>query len=288
MQTAAEQDPNAPWPADFVLSNEELTGFPSPGDDIGLSAHLYIAAIARSGSTFLGNLLTMPPTHWVMMEPWFVNGATARRLWKQAVGCGFEVGWEEWMVPAEERRKERFLERYRTLLAPLLQRLEKWGAKEVRPQFHEPTIATIRPRKVVVLVRSIGDVYLSLLERSYKDEPGRYTERWAREYCGVASRTLVAMADSASGPGYMRVVRYEDLMDCAEERRSLETWLDWPLGGDPERNLDMLGRRYERFRHAESAPASLTAAERGLPEFVGALAARLAEECRPYQQRFDY
>lgn len=62
------------------------TGYLSREDDRLFDAHLYIAAMGRSCSTYLANLLATPPKRWVMVELWFVNGLLDRRRHPRQAG----------------------------------------------------------------------------------------------------------------------------------------------------------------------------------------------------------
>jgi hypothetical protein len=275
-------------PADFELPPDNATGFLSESDEPLFSADLYIAAIARSGSAFLSDLLTVPPACWVMQEPWFMYGATTPELYQQALRFGWRVTEEEWSLPTRQRNKESMLRRYRHLFAPRLAELYKWGAKEIRPQFHAPTIATLRPKKIVVLTRDVGDAYLSFLELNRRHNPRRHSERWTYRYFHLAARELVSLVERLGEGHRLRVVRYEDLRSD-QSRSRLADWLDWPMSGDPERSLRPHSREYEVERHRGGGAAPhLSAEARGLPAFVDQWADQLRQDCRDYQERFGF
>ena len=54
------EDNDAPLPADFSLPSSDEAGFLNESHGAVFEADLYIAAMARSGSTLLANLLTLP------------------------------------------------------------------------------------------------------------------------------------------------------------------------------------------------------------------------------------
>ena len=46
---------------------------------------LFVAAMGRSGSTMLANLLTTPPRRWLLVEPRFADASTGRDLVEQVL-----------------------------------------------------------------------------------------------------------------------------------------------------------------------------------------------------------
>ncbi|SEC16027.1 sulfotransferase [Rhodobacter sp. 24-YEA-8] len=226
------------------------TGFLSGEDPPLFSAKLYIAAMGRSGSTALSNMLTTPPKRWLLSEPWFIHGVmskTIRARWK-------EFAWEDrdtdWFLPPAQRNHEGFVRRYTDFLAPHLAGLDAWGVKEVRGDFHEPTIVTIRPEKIIVLVRDIRDVIRSLLEKqSRQNTEATHGRAWIEAYLQTATRALVSLAGTHGDR--LRVCRFEELMLDPAAQRSLGDWLDWPLDGDPFAGFESFGRGYEVKRRLE-------------------------------------
>ncbi|MEX4010446.1 hypothetical protein [Neoaquamicrobium sediminum] len=259
------------------------TGYLSSEDDRLFDAHLYIAAMGRSGSTYLANLLTTPPKRWVMVEPWFVNGLFNRFIRDRAAEFGWPIDVQHWHLPAPMRTRAAFLERYRSFLAPKLNELERWGAKGVRADFHIPTITTINPRNMIVLVRDLRQVSLSLLEKNHrqgkKEEENR---RWVELYVAENAQSLLKLCEIKLVDA-LRVVRYEDVSRSASEKRAIETWLDWPMDGDEFANLEDFGRGYEVERHT-----SPELVERQLPSGADDFVAKICEQNSSYQDRFGY
>lgn len=81
-----------------------------------------IAALGRSGSTLLANLLTTPPARWVMIEPRLANGSTGLDLVNQATNFGFTIEPNTWRLQSDETPDER-TER---VFGPLVAQLERW------------------------------------------------------------------------------------------------------------------------------------------------------------------
>jgi len=245
-------------------------------------ADVYIASLGRSGSTLIANLLTMPPHRLVLVEPKLHRGGTAG-MFHQMERFGCPVGVDElarWRAPPPEQSPA---ERAAMVLADRLARLARWGVKEVDPMAHQDEIAMLRPKQVVVVVRDIRDVMLSYVEKFRREGRSDFGEVFWRLCEGTKALTRLADGLGTSTP--LRVVRYEDFAASVDERAALARWLDWPLDGDPDSNLDIYGRHYEIARHGgvvsqvsvgRRQAASLEAVDR-IGDFLGA-----------YQQRFGY
>lgn len=263
-------------------------GFLNADEPRLFEADLYIAAMGRSGSTWLANLFTVPPTHWLMIEPWFANGVFARFIHEKAADFGISVDKEFWMIPRPQLNHDSVVERYRNFLAPELAKLSRWGAKEVRGDFHQPTIETINPKHIIILVRNMRDVVLSLLEKWHMQ--GRPEERgkdWIEGYCIASANSLldVHAKYAVAGSDKCRVVKYETLRDSSSgELRSLEEWLDWPMSGDPFSYLDKFGRGYEIERHSGNGEYKREIDEGEYQAFV----AQVIEKTSAYQRTFGY
>ena len=245
-------------------------------------ADVYIAAMPRSGSTMLANLLTNPPARWILVEPWFPRGARGAHLYQQAQRFGLPLTARDWA----RRDGEDAATRVDRLFAEPLTALDRWGVKEVKGDLHDDTIAMIRPRKIVVLVRDIEDVALSMCEKHDRNPQPELDRAWMRTFIVTAAEAVVDLARDQSTT---RVMRYEDFAMSAHSRQELAEWLDWPLDGDPGANLDLFDREYERDRHPDGVTAVSVARRRleNVPErrrFAGELAAALQR----YQSVFGY
>lgn len=266
----------------------ETPGFLTAQEDSPFRAHAYIASMARSGSTLLCNILTRAPTHWMMIEPWFIHGATAAGMADMAVTFGIAASAADWQLPTAQRTPERLRQRYQQLLAPKLSGLQRWGAKEVKFDFHQPTIDTIRPRRILINTRDIHQIYLSLREKAIRQGQDDINSReWAERYClenAAAMVRLVAdLGDRVTG-----IARYEDFAHSQQERQRIADMLDWPLLGDEAGRLRDIDRGYEVERHQNSETVQITAQSRGLPPEEVRIADSLAERCQDYQRAFGY
>ena len=253
----------------------------------GLNCQVYIAAMGRSGSTMVANMLTRPPSRCVLIEPWLPKGAQGPKLLEQLRRFGIPTSDRCSLVPksSSEADSQTSIER---LLAELLRGVSHWGIKEVRPEMHFPTLPIVTPEKIIVQVRNIKDVALSLLEKHARRSDERYNLEWTHKYICTAASTLVKLRRSVEN-ARLRVIRYEDFVISAAARQELEQWLQWPLDGDPGRNLDLFDRDYESERHgksigrssvdrwkSESDPSKLTFAN------------EMADCNREYQSEFCY
>lgn len=207
------------------------------------AADLYIASLGRSGSTLLANLLTTPPNRFVLVEPQLHLGEGNAWMFEQLDRFGWSVGTEEidlWRSLPPERRVS-------TFLYPRLTTLEKWGVKEVDPKAHLPSLATLRPRKVIILVRNVRDVIISYIEKYRREGKTDYGAELLN-FLVESTNMLIHLTETLNYQ-QMRVVRYEDFVTSERERAAVSRWLGWPLDGDPNRNLDLYKRTFEIERH---------------------------------------
>jgi hypothetical protein len=257
-----------------------MTGLPSPD--------VYIASLGRSGSTLIANLMTTPPDRLVLVETQLHRGGGYAGMFDQMARWGWQVGADElarWQKPPPGQSPA---ERAAAVLADRLIGLARWGVKEVDPTAHKPGIALLRPKRVIVLVRDIRDVMLSFVEKFQREGRSDYSGeiRW-RLIDGA--RVMTWLADGQCGGGPMRIVRYEDFVASADERAALARWLDWPLDGDPDRNLDLYRRNYEIERHrGVVSQVSVGRRAQVAGTATGVLVARMGEFLARYQRRFGY
>lgn len=251
--------------------------------------------MGRSGSTMLANLLTLLPVRWVMIEPWLAKGAYTQSLFKQMQRLGFPVTTEAWSQPETETRPaERITRRLQRLISPCLQNLTHWGVKEVRAELHDPTVALIRPQKVMLLVRDIRDVALSLYEKHERQSGPDSDPSWMRGYLCSAAEKLVqwqqGQLQTLLPHTPYQLIHYEALVSSAETRQSLSEWLHWPLSGDPGLNLDLYQRGYEQQRHGQQITAA--SVNRRNRQGISPDHRRFAEEMaainQAYQHTFGY
>jgi hypothetical protein len=247
---------------------------------------LFIAALGRSGSTMLANLLTTPPNRWLIVEPRFANATTGRDVLEQARLFGINIDDTEWPPQEGESSGQRITRVFRKRILDL----QKWGLKEVRRDVILQTIDHLRPKHTIVLVRDLRDVAVSLYEKSVRDNNPRYDDEWLRNYLTEAPAGILEAVDALATHDH-RVVRYEDLVSDDTLRDDLAQWLDWPLDGQPERNLASI---YQRAREVELHAGAVTniSVGRYRSADISTAAREIADWAHhrtpEFQQRFGY
>ena len=207
---------------------------------------LFIAGLPRAGTTMLANLLTRPPGRLVLIEPGLTRGDPGARVPIQFEGFdGADAAHDA--APREGESPE---SRFWRLWGPTIRGLRSWGVKEVNPAGYDDLLARYEPRRVIVLVRDVRDAALSLAEKLDRSPVvGGQTPEWATQRLIDAAHAIMRIHASLPA-ARVRVVRYEDLVRDAGERAAIESWLDWPMTGRPDRHLDRYGRAWEIDRHA--------------------------------------
>jgi hypothetical protein len=245
---------------------------------------VFIAALGRSGSTMLANRLTTPPDRWVLIQPRFANASTGSDLFSQAVLFDDTLG-----TPPSRSEGESHYEAVERVFAPALNRLSRWGLKEVRHDLYQPTIDLLSPRQVIVLVRDLRDVAVSLLEKMSSDGDSQYDHAWLRKYLTDTPAAIVELLKTADANA-TKLVRYEDLVADSTTSDQLAEWLDWPLDGQPDRGLRQV---YRRDREVDLHGGVVTQAALGrhtqsahpdAPELTAWIQTHHAE----FHERFDY
>lgn len=233
----------------------------------------------------LANLLSTPPNRWVMVEPRLANGTTGNDLLAQAASMGLPISDEEWSL----RSGESPTDRVRRVLVPRLAGLDRWGLKEVRPDLLGLTVERLDPRSTIVLVRDLRDVALSLIEKTRHDAEDGYDEDWLRQYLSASPTAVLELLETLSSKRH-RVVRYEDLVRDDGVRAELASWLDWPLDGQPGRNLAEV---FNRSREVDLHGSDLTDRSVGRrvdpnDKRANAVIDWVEREHGAFQQRFGY
>lgn len=269
----------------LALPDADCSGFLCPREGRELfNADIYIAAIARSGSTLLCDLMTFPTGNICLIEPRFYAGMRAERSQFQLKAAGFDIPDERWKA-LESKTKASYMERYTELIAPVLRQCTRWGVKEVRAELHRPTIETINPAKILVLVRNARDVAVSLCQKILQSggspaDAAQFVEGYLSRNCAC----LVEFADSAN----TIVARYEDFARSETELRNLAVALDWPFEGIPNQSFERLGRSVEAERHTGTVTSARRHDLRSLPPELFSVIEKSLPDCELYQRRFGY
>jgi len=250
-----------------------------------LKPDIYIAAIGRSGSTMLCNILTREPDQIMFIEPKFHTPPYRNILKPQLAQYGMEFD-ESKMAAVQDLPPDQVLE---TLLGAHLRPI-KWGFKEVQCSEHRRVVDLFAPTNILVNVRHIFNIALSFFEKHRRqDNQDRFPASWVRDYCLRETQGLVGFCqDLAQQRIAYRVVRYEDFMTDPQERKALGDHLGWHYGESPDRFLTNLDRGFEVRRHAAGRFRETSLADRGSSALEIRYACEIEELCAQYQAFFGY
>jgi hypothetical protein len=232
---------------------------------------LYIASMGRSGSTLIANWLSVPEhNQYIFVEPNLTQGVSPL----------LRTQLERFNLSAALPGSDVTLADISALLAD-----RKWGVKEVKGLLHDQLGTTLRPRRVVITVRDITEVYLSLVEKHrIQGIDDRFDPEWSRQYCLRESAYLNHL--HRAHPEY-HVVRYQDFVSSSACREQLADYTGFRGGGTVDFNFDLYNRSYESgFYAGRIAPRSQ--AYRTIDERDLQAAREVAGQCAGYQSSFGY
>jgi len=246
---------------------------------------LYIAAIGRSGSTMLCNMLTRAPSQIIFIEPKFHSPPYRGMLTPQLRQFGMDIS------PARQKTALGLAPQpmLAHVLGPAL-RSVKWGFKEVLCEEHHKVLALFAPDHILINTRDIFDVALSFMEKHRRQgNEDRFPPAWVRDYCQRESLGMVRFCQHLAQIGQPHtLVRYEDFTKDADFRVALAKSLGWTLGTQADRFLHGFNRGFEASRHQGRDFRAPTLAERGLPDALVQLARDIQADSAEYQQFFSY
>jgi len=250
-----------------------------------LRPDIYIAAIGRSGSTMLCNILTREPDQIVFIEPKFHTPPYRTILKPQLAQYGMELDDSE-MTTVQGLPADQALD---TLLGAHLRPI-KWGFKEVQCSEHRQVVELFSPTHILVNVRHIFNISLSFFEKHRQQgNQDRFPPSWVREYCLRETKGLVRFCQGLAQQGISyRVVRYEDFMTKPLARKALGDHLGWDYGENTDRFLNDFDRGFETRRHATGSFKETSLKDRNLPEQEIHLAREIEGQCGEYQSFFGY
>jgi hypothetical protein len=238
-----------------------------------------IAAVRRTGSTLLAELLTELPRAFVFREPKLFRGRVAlkpdelERLWTQAA-----VRLQA--PPADQRREDpaQAALRFRgQVIDPVAQVVEQVGIKEVRYgkrwQDVLDVLAAGRPLRVVALGRDPRDMYLSLAYRARERRVPLVGDFGPAAVAADIEREFRVQRELIQATGAL-AVRYEDLCSDPGVVAEIRRFVDSPLQGTgaigalkPEEHAlhggAVTDRRVERWRSEPDAGLLAQAEEAG-------------------------
>lgn len=215
---------------------------------------IYIAAIRRSGSTILSEMLTDPPRSFIFREPRLGRGVFDVKPGDAELmadlGIDLHTFARHWVCPV---RKGRAMRGFRRKLYPsLLEHFAQIGVKEISHRRWRRYDRAFPGMRIVALARDPRDVYLSLLDRAAK---GTETAREVADPAVAAeaiNEQLQHQRDMIDQRGAMKVT-YEQLCTdpgaFARIRDFCQSPLDEP--GTPGRfNVSNVARADEAALHA--------------------------------------
>ncbi|MEL6498195.1 MAG: hypothetical protein AAFZ67_10850 [Planctomycetota bacterium] len=215
-------------------------------------ADVLIASHGRSGSTLLAALLTTPPNRIVLNEPGIAHAAYGTHVRKQLEAAGDIPRDHPVHLFDNPPTSADPAELASTLIAPLVETRDRWGVKEVNPDWIRASIPMLQPKQILVLVRDLDEAAASLYLKN-KREGSQKSEAWLIERFRAS---LEVLADLLQSPTALtRRVWYHQLVSSQPTRDELAAWLDWPLDGNPGRNFDLYNRAHESAAHAGKVSA---------------------------------
>lgn len=209
--------------------------------------HLLIASHGRSGSTLLAALLTSPPHRIVLNEPGIALAVYGTHVRQQLQAASLIPKNHPAHLFDNPPQHSDPAEIATELLAPCISKCQRWGIKEVNPDWIRASAASLTPRQILILVRDLGESAASLYLKNKREGEPKSTD-WLIERFRSSLQALAELLESPAVP--TRRVWYHQLVASEQARNDLAEWLDWPLDGTPDRNFDIYNRAHESAAHA--------------------------------------
>jgi hypothetical protein len=223
---------------------------------VAVSKHpfIYIAAIRRSGSTILSEMLTDPPRSFIFREPRLARGVfdikpgDAERM--AELGIDLHKFRRCWVCPV---RKGRAMRGFRRKLYPsLLEHFDQVGVKEISHSRWRRYDKSFPGMRIVALARDPRDVYLSLLDRAGKGTETAQDVAAPAAAAEAINRQLAHQREMVEQRGALKVT-YEQLCTdpnaFARIRDFCQSPLDQP-GVPGQFNASNVARADEAALHA--------------------------------------
>lgn len=161
-----------------------------------------------------------------------------------------------------------------------------WGVKEVDGELFQDTLKLVRPRKIVILVRSLDQVFLSFYEKSVKQ--GRenvWGVDWIKAKMDRACDAQIKLYENNNDNCI--VVRYEDMISSPDFIRQLAGKVGYNYEfGDEGMFLDEHNRSWELDRNKNRSEALVKTEDRGIPMEIEEYANSYLESKRDYNKIF--
>lgn len=184
--------------------------------------------------------------------------------------------------------------RFKSLVAPILERSSLWGIKEVNPAQIEALVRQFQPKKILICVRdpysaafSIMDLYATMSKNS-SDAKYVRSEYWMwKRMIDAADMCVKLLQQQHETP--TKVVPYEKFATDEQYRQSVANWVGWPLDGDPNAIQRLHGRSYEIQRHGSGigTPRNVKSL-RGIQKRFTTFARRTAACMNAFANSFGY
>ncbi|MFZ5792709.1 MAG: sulfotransferase [Pseudomonadota bacterium] len=251
-----------------------------------------VFGLARSGTTLVSDLLTVPGRSVVISEPeifkhW--SRKTAERVHRLARLVGLDVGEEP---PAAQAYGNSYARYFQEALLPELAKLDLWGIKNVDFSGWRQLFAAYPPKKLILCVRDLRDTAISGIDRicrlaiTFRGTPYLRDEAWVLAGLAFSVRELMQMRKLPH-----LLVRYEDLATDPDMRRRIADYVG--LDRLQEDRLNLKAAEMRRAWEVEKHRGTIGAASVGRfaaepPGPVKALAERLWRLLPEYSEAFGY
>lgn len=216
---------------------------------------LAVMGMMRSGTTLVADLLTVPGRSLVLNEPYLLD------RWAPELQEKLRVLYRRFGLavagPPPAGRYALNQDHFVAEILPQLQRIGcQWGAKYADLHSWRRTFRAYRPRKLVITVRDLRDVFLSGLEmmnRSgilFGDRRHRRDEAWLFAFIASTVHELSALRREPH-----LALRYEELVTDASARERLARYAGLDRLGTDRLNLDRHGPEragWERAKHGDA------------------------------------
>jgi hypothetical protein len=216
---------------------------------------VYIAAVRRTGSTMMTELLSDPPACFVFREPRLPLGRLqlAKRDEPRRILREFGVRVEPVSKRMRSLPPREAIRVFRQFCEESQDRIHQFGVKEIRHEGWERVGEEFPDMKVVITVRDPRDIFLSMWHR--RDTLEQRHRRWMEpevlaEDVNRESRRLERIAERHDHI----VVRYEDICRHPERIDEVRRFTDSTAGGvgllgrAPTRDTDLHGAAVDSSR----------------------------------------
>jgi hypothetical protein len=253
-----------------------------------------VFGLARSGTTLVSDLLTIPGRSLVISEPeifkqW--SRKTTARVHRLARMVGLDLDEEP---PQPQDYGESYQRYFEEVLRPKLDRLELWGIKNVDFSGWRPLLKTYPPRRLILCVRDLRDTVISGIDRICRlgitfrgTGSGKLRdEAWLLAGLAFSVRELMELRKLPH-----LLVRYEDLVADPGLRERIAAYVG--LDRLQEERLNLKAAEMQRAWEVEKHQGTIGTASVGRfaaepPGPVRSLAERLWRLLPEYSEAFGY